>query len=318
MATLFDTTTLAAADRNDALEDVFDQAGLPIHVTHCRPTGKVRTRLHYWKFGTHDLFLAQGPGLRLTRAQAQLRIAAPEVIRLGFQVNGSYTLSADGHDEANSAGHLNFIDQALPCEFTQYGDRASTASLEISYDELGFPVDQVRKAGRMLASSPMYSLVRVHMAGLCQRADVLAAATSAATIGDATLELVRAMLASAGQDDLHRNIVMHEALYTRIMTYMQQHLTDPCLAPDQIARAHHISVRQLYKLWAHNEVSLGEWITAERLEGARQALTAPSSMPATIRAIAHRWGFADSTHFSRRFRGAYGMSPREWRQFHAS
>ncbi|HEX6452329.1 MAG TPA: AraC family transcriptional regulator [Trebonia sp.] len=30
-------------------------------------------------------------------------------------------------------------------------------------------------------------------------------------------------------------------------------------------------------------------------------------------AIARRWGFADSTHFSRRFRQAYGMSPREWR-----
>lgn len=31
--------------------------------------------------------------------------------------------------------------------------------------------------------------------------------------------------------------------------------------------------------------------------------------------MALKWGFADSTHFSRRFRDAYGMSPREWRQF---
>ncbi|HEY6493954.1 MAG TPA: helix-turn-helix domain-containing protein [Trebonia sp.] len=31
----------------------------------------------------------------------------------------------------------------------------------------------------------------------------------------------------------------------------------------------------------------------------------------TIAAIARGWGFADATHFAKRFRGAYGMSPRE-------
>jgi AraC-like DNA-binding protein len=36
----------------------------------------------------------------------------------------------------------------------------------------------------------------------------------------------------------------------------------------------------------------------------------------TIAAVARRWGFADATHFARRFRDAYGLSPREWRQLH--
>jgi AraC-like DNA-binding protein len=40
---------------------------------------------------------------------------------------------------------------------------------------------------------------------------------------------------------------------------------------------------------------------------------APST---TVAAIARRWGFADPTHFSRVFRAAYGMSPREWRASH--
>lgn len=29
-------------------------------------------------------------------------------------------------------------------------------------------------------------------------------------------------------------------------------------------------------------------------------------------AVAHRWGFSSPSHFSRTFRGAYGMSPSEW------
>jgi len=58
--------------------------------------------------------------------------------------------------------------------------------------------------------------------------------------------------------------------------------------------------------------SLSEWIMTERLEGARRTLAAPTRST-TIGTIARRWGFTDSTHFSRRFRGAYGLSPREWR-----
>ena len=318
MAALFEAAALPAADRNDALEDLFTQAGVPIRVTHCCPPEGIRTRVDLWKFGTHDLFVAHGPGLRLTRAQRQLRTAAPEAIRVGFQVTGRYTLSAGGHDEANNAGHLNFTDLTVPCEFTQYGAAACTASFQVSYDQLGFPVDLARKAGQMLPSSPVYGLVRDHMAGLCRHADELGTGSSAATVGAATLELVRAMVATAGQDDRHGNAVLNETLYTRILTYIQQHLTAPGLCPEQIARAHHISVRQLYKLWAGHELSLTEWIIAERLEGARHALAAPAAAPMTIMAVAHRWGFADPTHFSRRFRGTYGMSPREWRQLHRS
>jgi AraC-like DNA-binding protein len=317
LAIIFDAADLPVADRNPALEDIFGQGGVPIQVTNCGPAEKVSTRVHYWKFGTNDLFVAQGAGLRLARTPAQLRAAAPEAIRVGFQVRGSYTLSAGGHDEAQGPGHVNFTDLALPCEFTQYGAGASTASFQLGYDELGFPVDVVRKAAGMLPSSPVYPLVQGHMAGLCHRADALASDTAAAAIGDATLELVRAMIASAGQADVRARGVMNETLFTRIVAFIQQNLADPGLSPERIAREHYISVRQLYKLWAHNDLSLSEWIMTERLEGARRALAAPT-MPTTIGTTARRWGFADSTHFSRRFRGAYGLSPREWRHLNTS
>jgi AraC-like DNA-binding protein len=318
MAVLFDATELPVVDRNAALEDIFDQAGVPTRVTNCGPAEKVSTRLHHWKFGTNDLFVAQGAGLRLTRTPAQVRAVAPEVIRVGFQISGTYTLTVDGYDEAHGAGQVNFADQTLPCEFTQYGASANTASFQLSYDQLGFPVDVVRKAGRILPSSPVYALVQGHMAGLCRRADALAGDASAGTIGDATLELVRAMISSAGQDDFRTNSAMNETLYTRIEAFIHNNLTDPGLSPERIAREHYISVRQLYKLWTHNELSLSEWIISERLDGARRALAVHACTSTTIGTIARRWGFTDSTHFSRRFRGAYGLSPREWRHLNAS
>jgi AraC-like DNA-binding protein len=319
MAVLFDAARLPIADRNAALEDIFDQAGTPIRVTNCGPAQQVGTRLHHWKFGTNDFFIAQGEGLRLTRTPAQVRAAAPEAIRVGFQISGTYTLSVDDYDETNGAGQVNFADQTRPCEFTQYGDSANAASFELSYDQLGFPVDEVRNAGRILPSSPVYALVQGHLAGLCRRADALAGDASAGTVGDATLELVRAMIASAGQhDDVRTNSVMNETLYTRIEAFIHNHLTDPGLSPERIAREHYISVRHLYMLWAHHELSLSEWIMSERLEGARRALAVHARTSTTIAAIARRWGFADPTHFSRRFRGAYGLSPREWRHLNVT
>lgn len=134
-------------------------------------------------------------------------------------------------------------------------------------------------------------------------------------VGKATTELARALVASAGQDELGANDTWHETLDTRLTTYLEHHLTDPDLCAEELARVHHISVRQLYKLWSRGE-SPSQWIIHERLEGASRDLSAPSNKRMTIAAVAHRWGFADTTHFSRRFREAYSMSPREWRQAH--
>jgi AraC-like DNA-binding protein len=100
--------------------------------------------------------------------------------------------------------------------------------------------------------------------------------------------------------------------------YIELHLQDADLSAETIADAHHISVRQLYKIWARSaELSLSAWIIAARLEAARRDLSRPHPQAATIGAVARRWGFSDPTHFSRRFRTAFGVSPRQWSSVHA-
>ena len=42
----------------------------------------------------------------------------------------------------------------------------------------------------------------------------------------------------------------------------------------------------------------------------REALTVSTHL---ISSIAHRWGFSDSSHFSRTFKAHYGSSPRDYR-----
>ncbi|MFJ8109080.1 helix-turn-helix domain-containing protein [Streptomyces sp. NPDC096132] len=102
-------------------------------------------------------------------------------------------------------------------------------------------------------------------------------------------------------------------MLARLLEYVELHLTDPDLSPEVIARAHHISVRYLHKLFKDEGTTVGRWILRRRLDECRRDLMRHGRGSRTIAAVAARWGFLSATHFSRVFRTAYGMSPREWR-----
>jgi AraC-like DNA-binding protein len=128
-----------------------------------------------------------------------------------------------------------------------------------------------------------------------------------------TIELIRAAMTSSLPDGHFTRQTMHDTLELRIKQYLEQHLGEADLDAARIAAAHHISVRHLYTMLARMGISLGEWLRLRRLEKSRLDLAGREGPSTTIAAIARRWGFADPTHFSRVFRAAYGMSPREWR-----
>jgi AraC-like DNA-binding protein len=75
-----------------------------------------------------------------------------------------------------------------------------------------------------------------------------------------------------------------------------------------------VSVRQLYKACAGAGVRLEQWVIEQRLEAARAELAAPSGRWRSVAATARACGFADPSHFARRFRAAYGLTPRDWQR----
>ncbi|MFF8277956.1 helix-turn-helix domain-containing protein [Streptomyces lateritius] len=104
---------------------------------------------------------------------------------------------------------------------------------------------------------------------------------------------------------------------SRIRAFVEEHLMDPDLSPESIARAHHISVRYLHKLFQSDGTTVSQWVRRRRLEACRIEL-GRSHRRTTMAAVAHRWGFSSPSHFSRTFRGAYGMSPSEWQSMATS
>ncbi|MET8542972.1 helix-turn-helix domain-containing protein [Kitasatospora sp. NPDC004799] len=104
-------------------------------------------------------------------------------------------------------------------------------------------------------------------------------------------------------------------LLARIRAHIEENLADPDLAPESIARSQHISVRYLHKLFQQDGMTVGQWVRQRRLDACRRELERPSRRQTSVSAVAHRWGFVSHSHFSRAFRDAYGVSPREWQAY---
>ena len=104
-------------------------------------------------------------------------------------------------------------------------------------------------------------------------------------------------------------------LRREIGSFIQHRLGDPGLTPAAIAEAHHISVRYLYQVFDTHQMTVAAWIRHCRLERCHRDLANPRLCSRSIRAVAARWGFSNPAHFSRAFRAAYGMSPRDHRDW---
>ncbi|EFL30410.1 transcriptional regulator [Streptomyces viridochromogenes DSM 40736] len=102
------------------------------------------------------------------------------------------------------------------------------------------------------------------------------------------------------------------ATLVRVKDHILRHLCDPELSPPGIAAAHFMSVRYLHKLFQLEGATVGEWIRAQRLERCRQDLLRAAALGQGVATVARRWGFVSPSHFSRAFRAAYGVTPREW------
>ena len=310
---LLDTRTLAPEHRVDAFRAAFDQASVPCRIEHLGPDDRVHSRMHLWQFGGANLFTTDASGFRLVRTPRHVRVESPPVVALAVQSSGVGRFGQFGHRSLVPARRLMLSDLTAPYEFS-WEETGGSRAFQIPYGVLALPPEVVRAAAPRLRASPLHDLVRDHLVRLAADADRLAADPGAAALGTATVELVRALLVSAAGDERFSRPVREETLLARVLAYARAHLADPDLGPRRLAAVHAVSLRQLYKVCAAAGLHLEQWLIAERLELARTELVSRAGRHRSVAAVARSCGFADPSHFTRRFRQAYGVTPREWRQ----
>ena len=105
--------------------------------------------------------------------------------------------------------------------------------------------------------------------------------------------------------------------FARACAYISESLGDPLLSVERIAEAVGLSsghLQQVFRQSSGNTV--GEYVRERRLACCRRDLADPSLAHQNITSIAFRWGFSESSSFSRAFRNAFHTSPRRYRNAH--
>src|SRR5262249_38141859 len=120
--------------------------------------------------------------------------------------------------------------------------------------------------------------------------------------------LVTALLLGAGVDAPGASC--YAGMLHRLKLHARSRLGEPDLGPTGVAAAHHLSTRQLHRLFAREGTTFGTWIREERLRRCRRDLADPRLRDLPIAKLAARWGYRSAAHFTRAFSARYGVGPR--------
>lgn len=101
--------------------------------------------------------------------------------------------------------------------------------------------------------------------------------------------------------------------WSQLTAYIAANLRDPELDVASCASALGVSRRYIHMIFEAMGLQYGSYVLQERLARSRDDLASPTWASLSIERIAYRNGFNDAAHFSRRFRAAFGMSPRDFR-----
>ncbi|MBB5912679.1 AraC-like DNA-binding protein [Nocardia transvalensis] len=313
MPLVLDTETVDATDRAELTAAALEMNSAPMHLKLAGPGTRVSARLENWELGATNFSRLRVTGFATVRSPKLIRVSpSPKLLLIYLRQTAIHWAQGEVR-QAVAPNQLFIVDLNTPYEAEWSGGKMT--GLEVPLDQLALPADTIQLAMPQLQASPVYQLFVRQLAYMDEDADALYADPAASFLGDACVEIVRAMLGSAaGSGTADGTALPADILFTQIRHYIRRHLDDPNLDATRIARAHHVSVRYLYKLCARAGLRLEQWIISQRLHRARADLARPELRHHTIAVIAYRHGFRDATHFTRRFRAAYGMTPVHWRR----
>jgi AraC-like DNA-binding protein len=311
MSFVLDTSVVQEVDRAEFVHEALALTMVPIelHWPHQQP-GVVA---HGVITELGDLTVCSGrtSALRVERTPSLARDALEPSIFVNVQLTGSSMVVQGDREAVLYPGDLVIYDSTAP--YTLLNETGMTGEFfRIPHSALALPHNLIRKACAVSLSPghPLTSLTNDYLRRLAADPQI-PTVPDGDLVGHPSIELIRAVIATHLRADNLSIEPLVATLQLRILEYARHHLGDPDLCAEQIAAAHYISVRHLYRVMAEGGVSLTDWIRVHRLEACGQELEQTSSTP--IAAVARRHGFTNMSSFSRAFRAAYGFSPREWR-----
>jgi AraC-like DNA-binding protein len=312
---LIDTGNVPACDRLDHWLQSADAAYLPVQI---RSPGNEQFGARMWGYGLGPLGLFRIVATPNTMVRDSRQIAAcdPECLHLSIVFRGRISATQEGRTGVARTGDIISYDTSYPVVF-EADQPYESFIVRIPRSLLGRREPEIRRQ-TALGISGVNGLPRAAVAFFRSLADgfedgTITAADTPNTV-DFILDLVRSLYAIPASAPEATRLRSHAEILLDVQSYIEAHLGDPALDPEEIARAMFVSTRYLHKLFESEGTTVCRWIRALRLERCRRDLLDAAHDDETILAIASRWGLPGPQHFSRLFRSEYGCSPRDIRR----
>ena len=246
------------------------------------------------------------------RTPALIAQAHERYFKLNLQLEGTGLLIQDNREAVLQPGDLAIYDTNRPYTLT-FEEQARIMVVMFPCDALSLPTDYVGQlAAVRMGATGLSGIVGQFIRQLSENLDVLNG-PSGSRLATNALDLVSTML-HAEMDIAPDRMKPQALLAASVREYIDANLSDPLLSPASIAAAHFISTRHLHNVFHESGTTVASFIRSQRLDGARRDLRDPLHAGKSVGTVAARWGFLDAAHFSRTFRGAFGVPPSDWRR----
>ena len=287
------------------------------HECRAQDSTSFSATIHHAPLDQLEVAHVESDGLReSTRRARGIAHGEDNVFFLCAQLAGTSIMSQDGRDAAMRPGDFMLMD----------AQRTSTNLFPAPYGLLIIKVPHRAMKARLASSSQLTACTISGATGIGgltsefirmipKRIDDLTP-TARAQIGEQVLDLVAIALAEQGARDRPALSSARATALLRLRMEIERRLPDPALDPETAAGVAGISVRYANALLAEEGLSLERLIVSRRLERCRRALEDPAQAHRSIGEIAYAWGFSDQSHFTRRFKAAFGSTPRDYRAAH--
>ncbi|HEY3948987.1 helix-turn-helix domain-containing protein [Phenylobacterium sp.] len=247
------------------------------------------------------------------RDARQVRQTEDEVFLVNLQVSGTGGFVQDGREVLLQPGDFTCSDSTRPCEMTYEGE----------FEQLVFymprsPVARALGGTSHLTAAPVRgasavgALVSTYLHDLGSQVAALPPATAErlAEVGQA---LVLTALGEMSGLKAHAHEWGRPALRQRALHQIEINARDPQFGSVELAAVVGVSPRYLQDLFRDLGETPSGCIWKRRLHVAARDLVDPRLAEAGVGQIAFACGFSDVAHFSRRFRAAFGLAPRDYR-----
>lgn len=223
--------------------------------------------------------------------------------RLTLLTSGSARVVNEAGAFQIGAGQLLLTDMAQPESYAT--TRGGNVSVFIPRELLDEHFQRPEALHGLVARGPVATLLADHLRALAGTASQMDAQEGAGLVAP-TVALIAAGLSPSARE--HRPVVAAgEANLTRqACRYIELHLRDERLSPQDIAAALKMSRAALYRLFEPYG-GVASFIKERRLEQIRQILEQPDERR-SMSQLASEYGYKSAAHFSTAFRAHFGFS----------